>query len=138
MWLCTMAIATFGIAWHIGDTDVIYIAGGMGLLAVLLATAVHHLTVENQGEVLAIRFGPMPLFRRTVRYAEIESVEVSRTSLLQGQGIHWSIRGGWVWNLWGHDCVAVRFNKGGVLRIGTDEAWNLADFLERKVGGRGR
>jgi hypothetical protein len=51
--------------------------------------------------VLVIRFGPIPLFRRTVRYADIQKVEVGRTLILDGWGIHFSIRGGWVWNLWG-------------------------------------
>jgi polygalacturonase len=45
-----------------------------------------------------------------------------------------SIRGGWVWNLWGRDCVVVQLNKG-TLRIGTDDAANLAVFLQGKVGG---
>jgi hypothetical protein len=72
------------------------------------------------------------LFRRTVRYADIESVEVGRTLILEGWGIHYSIRGGWVWNLWGRDCVVVHLKKG-MLRIGTDDAENLAGFLRSKV-----
>jgi hypothetical protein len=52
--------------------------------------------------------------------------------LVYGIGvIHYSIRGGLVWNLWGRDCVVVHFKNGGVLRIGTDDAENLADFLKR-------
>lgn len=43
-----------------------------------------------------------------------------------------SIRGGWVWNLWGRDCVVIRFDKG-VLRILTNDANNLARFLEEKI-----
>ena len=134
--LCTMVIAGLGIAWHIGDTLGIYIAGGVGLLIALLAPVFHHLTVEDEGDLLAIRFGPVPLFRRTVRYADIGSVEVGRTLILEGWGVHWSMRGGWVWNLWGRDCAVVCFNEGGVLRIGTDDAWNLADFLQGQIGGR--
>lgn len=134
--LYASALACFSLAWKIGDTLGIYIAGSVGLLIALLAPVFHHLTVEDEGDLLAIRFGPVPLFRRTVRYADIESVEVGRTLILEGWGIHWSIRGGWVWNLWGRDCVVVRFNEGGVLRIGTDDAWNLAEFLQGKIGGR--
>ena len=52
--------------------------------------------------------------------------------ILDGWGIHLSIRGGWVWNLWGRDCVVVHLTKG-VLRIGTDDAENFARFLEGKV-----
>jgi hypothetical protein len=99
----------------------------------VLAASIHHLTVIDQGEVLAIRFGPMPLFRRTVNYADIGKVEVGRTLILDGWGIHYSIRGGWVWNLWGRTCVVVHSKSGGTLRIGTDDAENLVEVLRRKV-----
>jgi hypothetical protein len=110
----------------------------VGLLMFLVAASFHHLTVEdhieNHVEGLAIRFGPVPFFRTTVAYSDIASVEVGRTTLLDGWGIHMSIRGGWVWNLWGRDCVVLNLKKGP-LRIGTDDAKNLALFLEGKTGG---
>jgi hypothetical protein len=127
------ALACIALALMIGDTLGMFIGGGVGLLIALLAPAFHHLTVVNQGDVLAIRFGPIPLFRRTVRYADIKSVEVGRTLLLDGWGIHYSVRGGWVWNLWGRACIVVHFKDGGTLRIGTDDAENLMDFLRSKV-----
>jgi hypothetical protein len=74
------------------------------------------------------------MFGMTVRYSEIVKVEVGRTLILDGWGIHMSIRGGWVWNLWGRDCVVVQLKKG-TLRIGTDDAANLEVFLQGKVGG---
>ena len=109
----------------------------LGLFIALLGSAFHHLTVEDKGERLLVRFGSIPLFRRTLRYADIEKAEVGRTLLLDGWGIHLSIRGGWVWNLWGRDCVVVHSKKGGTLRIGTDGAENLDRFLERRVGPSG-
>jgi hypothetical protein len=105
----------------------------IGLLMFVLAASIHHLTVEDRGDVLAVRFGPMPLFRRTVSYADIEKVEAGRTLILDGWGIHYSIRGGWVWNLWGRTCVVVHFKNGGTLRIGTDDAEHLVEFLRGKV-----
>lgn len=105
----------------------------VGVLFIALGPAFHHLTVEDQGEQLAIRFGPLPLFARTVRYADVERVEVGRTLLLDGWGIHYSIRGGWVWNIWGRDCVVVQL-RGEVLRIGTDDAPGLKAFLDGKIG----
>ena len=128
------ALACIALAWMVGQTPGIYIGGSVGLLIALLAPAFHHLSVVDQGDRLAIRFGPVPLFRRTVRYADIEKVEVGRTLILEGWGIHYGIRGGWVWNLWGRDCVVVHFGNGGVLRIGTDDSENLARFLEWKIG----
>lgn len=127
------ALACIVLAWIIGDTSGIYIGGGVGLLIALLAPAFHYLTVEDQGELLTIRFGPVPLIGRTVKYAEINKAEVGRTLILDGWGIHYSIRGGWVWNLWGRDCVVVHFKNGGVLRIGTDDAENLVTFLDGRI-----
>ena len=75
--------------------------------------------------------------RTAVNYGDIGTVEVGRTLLLDGWGVHYSVRGGWVWNLWGRTCVVVQFKNGGRLRIGTDDAENLAGFLESKTGERG-
>lgn len=126
------SIYSIALGWIIGDPLGTLVAVGVGLLLASLAPAFHNLTVQDQGDVLRSRFGPIPLFRRTVRYADIKSVEVGRTLILDGWGIHMSIRGGWVWNLWGRDCVVIHFDKG-VLRIGTDDADNLARFLEEKI-----
>jgi hypothetical protein len=105
----------------------------IGLLMFVVAASFHHLTVEDRGDGLAIRFGPVPLFCKTVAYNEIKSVETGRTLLLDGWGIHMSIRGGWVWNIWGRDCVVLHLKKG-TLRIGTDDAENLAGFIEQRIG----
>lgn len=114
----------------------------IGVLLAVVAALFHHLTVEDRGDRLAVRFGPVPLFRRAVRYADIGSVEVGRTLLIDGWGIHYSLRGGWVWNLWGRECVVVHFRDGGTLRIGTDDAEQLAAFVRSRLtepeAGRGR
>jgi hypothetical protein len=128
------ALLCFALAWMVGSAPGSIIAAAVGLLIALLAPAFHHLTVEDQGDRLAIRFGPLPLFRKTVRYTDSEKIEVGRTLILDGWGIHYSVRGGWVWNLWGRDCVVLRLKNGGVLRIGTDDAPNLARYLEGKIG----
>ena len=53
--------------------------------------------------------------------------------LLDGWGIHMSPRGGWVWNIWGRDCVVIHLERGA-LRVGTDDAENLAAFLKQRTG----
>jgi hypothetical protein len=128
------AIALAIGAWFTrGVFSIAFIFVGGAVLTFVLGMTFHHLAVEDQGEFLTIRFGPLPLFRRKVQYANIVKVEVGRTWILEGWGIHYSLRGGWVWNIWGRDCVVVHFKNGGVLRIGTDEAGNLAGFLAGKV-----
>jgi hypothetical protein len=127
-----LAVVFLALGFFVQDAPPIqWLFPPIGLLMFVLAASFHHLSVVDEGDVLAIRFGPVPLFRKTVRYAEIDRVEVGRTLLLDGWGIQMSIRGGWVWNLWGRDCVVIYLRKG-VLRIGSDDAENLAAFLRKK------
>lgn len=131
------ALTCFAIAWLIGDSASTCIGLSVGLPIALLGPCFHHLTVEDQGEFPVIRFGPIPLFHRTLNYADLGSVEVGRTSLVDGWGVHYSIRGGWVWNLWGRSCVVVHFKNSETLWIGTDDAERLARFLKSKLAVTG-
>jgi len=106
--LYASALLCLALTWGVGDTPGVVIAAAVGVVIALLATACHSLTVEDRGDRLAIRFGPLPLLRTSVRYADIEKAEVGRTLLFDGWGVHHSVRGGWVWNLWGRDCVVVK------------------------------
>lgn len=131
--LYAIAFVMFVVAWVLDDVPPFpYLYPPLGVLILILAASFHYLTVEDLGDRLAIGFGPIRLFRRSVKYNDVQSVEVGRTTIFDGWGIHLSLRGGWVWNLWGRDCVVVRFKNGGTLRIGTDDAENLARFLDTK------
>lgn len=104
----------------------------VGALLLLLAASFHHLHIEDAGDRLSICFGPIRLFRRSIRYEDIASVETGRTSILDGWGIHMSFRGGWVWNIRGRDCVVVQ-HREGILRLGTDDSENLVAFLQSRL-----
>jgi hypothetical protein len=122
------------LAWVLRKEPIIpYVFLPTGLFMFVLAASFHHLIVVDECDRLAVQFGPVPLFRRTVRYEDIEEVEVGRTTILDGWGIHLSLRGGWVWNLWGRDCVMLKLRRGK-LRIGTDDAENLARSWQRRSG----
>ena len=66
------------------------------------------------------------------KYENIASVETGRTTILGGWGIPMSLKGGWVWNLWG-SCVVLR---KGILEIATDDADRLTDFLHRRLSAQ--
>lgn len=141
--LYVVAALFFVLGWGLSAEPLLrWLFPSIGVLLAVVAASFHHLTVEDRGDQLVVRFGPVPLFRRTVRYADIGSVEVGRTLFVDGWGIHYSVRGGWVWNLWGRECVAVHFRDGGTLRIGTDDAEQLAAFVRSKLtepeAGRGK
>ena len=105
---------------------------GLSMFLLFYSASFHHLTVEDKRDRLSVSFGPLPLFRRSIRYDDIVSAEIGRTTILDGWGIHWSLRGGWVWNIWGWDCVVLQLRKG-ILIVGTDDAENLAEFLESRI-----
>jgi hypothetical protein len=104
-----------------------------GVINLVLAASFHHLTVADEGAALGIRFGPLPLFRTAILYDDIRRVELGRTTLLDGLGIHLSLRGGWIWNLWGRDCVVIHLRNGSIFRIGSDDAENLAGFVKTRI-----
>lgn len=131
--LYVLAVVFFVLGWVLNtEPPIPWLFPPIGLVMLILAASFHHLTVEDQVNRLSISFGPIPLFRRSIRYDDIISAEIGRTTFLDGWGIHWSLRGGWVWNLWGRDCVVLHLRKG-ILRVGTDDATNLADFLNQKI-----
>jgi hypothetical protein len=139
--MCLLIYAIGGmflvLGWLLRNEPVVqWVFPIVGPVMLILAASFHHLTVEDEGDCLSISFGPIQLFRRAIRYEDILSVEIGRTTILDGWGIHMSLRGGWVWNIWGRDCVVLRLRKG-ILRVGTDDAEKLARFLEEKIGERG-
>jgi hypothetical protein len=135
--LCLLLYGTAAVlliaAWFSPQsTYVPWVLAGTGILTGVAALGFHRLTVRDAGERLVVEFGPLPLFRTSIHYGDIQKIEIGRTLILDGWGIHLSVRGGWVWNLWGRDCVVVHKRKG-VLRIGTDDAENLARFLADRI-----
>ena len=81
----------------------------------------------------AAAYGPLPLFRKRIRYADITAVEKSRSNVIDGWGIHYIPGRGWTYNLWGFDCVKLQLDKK-VVRVGSNDAENLAAFLKQRTG----
>ena len=130
--LFAFAVLFFTLTWtERGDPVLLVIFPLSGLMMAVFGFCFQHLTVADEGDWLAIRFGPWPLFKKRIRYEDIREVEVGRTTILDGWGIHMSLRGGWVWNIWGRDCVVIRQQRG-VTRVGTDDAEGLAKFLKSR------
>lgn len=114
-----------------GDRWFALILLASALLMLMVAASFHHLRVRDRGEHLEVAFGPLPLFRRRIRYADIRSVESERLTLLDGLGLRRSKHGGWTWTIRGRDCVVVNLDRSS-LRIGTDDPQGLIDFLRSR------
>jgi hypothetical protein len=126
----TAALLTAG--WFVSDLALQITLLVAGLLMYLLAVSFRHLTVADEGNYLAIRFGPLPLFRKRILYDDIRGVETGRTTILDGWGIHWNPWGGLVWNIWGFGCVVIRLKRSAI-RVGTDDPEGLVAFLRSRI-----
>ena len=130
--LYVLTAAFLAASWHLPVFALRITFFVTGLLMLLLGVSFHYLAIDDEGNQLGIRFGPFPLFRKWIFYDDILGVEAGRTTFLDGWGIHWSPWGGWVWNIWGRDCVVLRL-KRGTLKVGTDDPQGLADFLKDRI-----
>jgi hypothetical protein len=109
------------------------LAGAM--IFTVLGVSFREMTVEDQGQSLLIRFGPLPLFQKRLSYAAMTGVEAARCSLIDGLGIHCVPGRGWIYNLWGGECVLVRCGDRRI-RIGSDDVAGLLVFLQAKISER--
>jgi hypothetical protein len=105
---------------------------GIAVASAVIAESFRYLTVQDEGDCLAIRFGPLPLFRKRIPYAKITTVEPGRTTIGDGWGIHWVPGRGWTYNLWGFDCVKLILGRK-VIRLGTDDVQNLVEVLHTRI-----
>ena len=135
IYLALLAIAALLAvnAWLFGEQRLpaVLLSGGAVLFG-LLAMSFRQLTVEDQGQALVVRFGPLPLFRTKVRYTSITAVEAGRSRVIDGLGIHYVPGCGWTYNLWGANCVVAHVGDR-LIRIGTDDVDALLGFLQRKI-----
>jgi hypothetical protein len=118
----------------------ILLAGGRAepLLAVLALLAViavlfASLTIEIQGGVLTLRFGP-GLIRKRVPLATIRSCEIVQNPWWYGWGIRLTPRG-WLYNVSGFAAVELTLQNGQRLRIGTDEPERLCQAIGQAQSG---
>ena len=71
--------------------------------------------------------------RKRVPLADIAAVEVTRTTFIEGWGVH-RTRRGWLYNVAGFDAVVLRRRDGTAVLVGSDEAPRLKGAIERARG----
>ena len=87
------------------------------------------LTVRIQDDRLQVRFG-LGWPRKTLPLTEIATVEVTRTTFLEGWGLR-RTRRGWLYNVSGFDAVLLHLTDGRSMMVGTDEPRRLKAAIER-------
>jgi len=122
----------FVVGMFAGDGDVVIPLTLTGAALVALAFSFRSLRVVDEDDWLAIRFGPLPLFRKRIAYTDILAAEPGKTTVIDGWGIHWVPGRGWTYNLWGFDCVRLTLTRSRTIRVGTDDPEGLARFLQQR------
>lgn len=128
--LHALGLGILVLGWNTDAPQVLLVV--FALLFFLMGLSFAHLSVRDCGEALEVRYGPLPLFRKRIPYADMRRVEKTRSDILDGGGIHYVPGRGWIYNLWGFDCVRISFDDRAI-RVGSDDAEGLARFLERRI-----
>ena len=105
---------------------------GVALLMTFLAFCCQSLTTTVSETSLRVHFGPIPLLEKKVLLEEIVSVRPEKSSLLDGWGVHWTPGKGWIYNMWGFDCLAINLGTRH-FRVGTNDPDQLCEVLERAI-----
>ena len=135
--LYAIGLAMLVAAWFArGEPVALWVLSIVGVLMWVFAFSFHHMTVEDEIDSLAIRFGPLPLLHKRIAYDRITSVESGRTSLVDGWGIHYVPGRGWTYNIWGFGCAKLTLG-GKVIRVGSDDVENLVRFLQTRINDHG-
>lgn len=112
--------------------SVICVSSVFAVILLFLGLCFGRLTVRDEGTFLSVRFGPLPVFRTSIPYFAITSVEASRICIFDGWGIHWLPGRGYIFNIWGYGCVRILLGDESV-RVGTDDVDGLLNFLESRI-----
>lgn len=109
-----------------------YILWGDAAFIMLLSFAFIWLRIEDQEDHLRVAFGPLTLFSKRIAYQDIREFAAERTGWLDGWGVRY-VRGGWLFNLQGFDCVRITTDRQ-IFRVGTDDVPGLLQLLEDRTG----
>jgi hypothetical protein len=115
-----------------GTPWVFWMLVAVSILMILLACSFRSLTVRVTATEIHVKFGPLPLMGKRVHFKDVQTVQAARSSIVDGWGVHWNPSQGWIYNLWGFDCVALQLGKTR-LRIGTDEPQELVQVIQRGI-----
>lgn len=131
--LGSLSLVIIAIAWSIShQTALALISAGIAITLSCVGLCFGSLTVCHEEQWLAVRFGPLPVFRTRITYSAITGVEAARSDALDGWGIHWIPGRGCIYNVWGFDCVRIQVGKKTV-RVGTDDIEGLLSFLRTMI-----
>jgi|GEM_PF-2887674 len=96
----------------------------LALALALLTTQLATLTTRVDEHGVSWNFG-LSLPSGEIPIDDIAGVEMTQTGFLEGFGIHWTPRHGWLWKVSGREAVTIRKKNGNIITLGSDDAAGL-------------
>jgi hypothetical protein len=97
----------------------------------VIAMLFSSMSIEVNAQTLHWRFGP-GLIHKQVELSEIASVQMTRSSWLDGVGIHYTKRG-WLYNVSGRDAILITQKNGKSFLLGSDDVVSLWEALQNRI-----
>jgi hypothetical protein len=105
-----------------------FVPAGISLLVAVIIFVFSRLETRVDEQAISWSFGwGWP--GANLALADVASIEITRTSLVEGFGIHWTIWHGWLWNVGGFQAVELHTRSGGRVTLGTDDPEGLYDAI---------
>jgi hypothetical protein len=118
--------------WMNGDTQHAWPMLAVAVLAAIMSQGFRQLTITDEGDRLLLAYGPLPFGWKRLKYEGLRSAEAGRTTFFDGWGMHYRLGRGWTYNLWGRDCVVLRY-RWTTVRVGTDDVAGLLAMVQSKI-----
>jgi hypothetical protein len=98
----------------------------------LFATQFSALTTRVDERGVSWNFG-LSLPTGEIPFDEIAQIQMTQTAALEGFGIHWTPRLGWLWKVSGRDAVTIRKKNGGTITLGSNDAPGLYAAINARM-----
>lgn len=108
------------------------ILAGSLILILFVTYLFSSMTITIDENALRWSFGP-GVIQKSEPLSEIAGAETTKTSWVEGLGIHLTARG-WLYNVSGRSAVSIRLRDGKQFLLGTDEPERLAAAITLAIG----
>lgn len=132
MWFVLIpVVAIVAAAWFTSPTAEMLVPLAIVVAIVAIVGVVFtRLTIRVDADAVRWHFGwGWP--GASIAMDEIARAEVTRTNLLEGWGIHWTMWHGWLWNAGGFAAVEIFKRNNSGTTLGTDDPQGLFQAIER-------
>ena len=113
---------------HPEHRAMLLLASGVLILGAALFSS---LKIEVKAQTLSWRFG-LGLVHKQQSLSEVRSAEITKSTWLEGWGIHYTKRG-WLYNVSGRDAILITLASGKSFMLGSDDVVALWEAIQYRI-----